>query len=91
MLCMLIIPKAYRYLQVPSVPLCRIPANCDQHTPIHFSNGYHESPPNVTYQQTINPQFLTAPQHPSSQPHVASHNDFLVVNPADFERPETAK
>ncbi|KAL2218374.1 C-x8-C-x5-C-x3-H type zinc finger protein [Thermoascus aurantiacus ATCC 26904] len=72
-------------------PMTQIPANCDQHTPIHFSNGYHESPPNVTYQQTINPQFLTAPQHPSSQPHVASHNDFLVVNPADFERPETAK
>lgn len=74
-----------------SVPLYRIPANNDQHTPIHFSNGYHESTPNVTYQQTINPQFLTAPQHTSSQPHVAPQNDFLIVNPADFERSESAK
>ncbi|KAL1963452.1 hypothetical protein VTN77DRAFT_8353 [Rasamsonia byssochlamydoides] len=64
------------------------------HNPVNFSNNnYLDSNPSVSYQQTINPQFLTSPQGATTQSQVEPQNEFLFYNPAasTYERADNAK
>ena len=59
-----------------------IPTGFPEDTPVNFSNGYPES---ATSHQTINPQFLNTPQQTANQQHTPLNNDFLYMNPSEFD------
>jgi hypothetical protein len=64
-----------------------------QHNPVNFQNNYPDSNSAVSYQQTIDPQFLTSPRGVALQSQVEPQNEFLFYNPAasTYERANAAK
>lgn len=67
-------------------------ADIYQHNSVNFPNNYLDSNSNVSYQQTINPQFLTAPPA-ATQSQLEPQNEFLFYNPAasTYERSDASK
>ncbi|KAK2759924.1 hypothetical protein FQN54_002660 [Arachnomyces sp. PD_36] len=53
--------------------------------PVNIPNNYQNQPANSSFQHTIDPQFLSAPQR-QIVPQETAQNEFFMVNPTDFER-----
>ncbi|KAG5287240.1 C-x8-C-x5-C-x3-H zinc finger protein [Histoplasma ohiense] len=60
-----------------------------QNDAINFATGFQEHHSASTYHNTIDPQFLSAPQHSMIQP-VSSQPEFFVINPADLDNHSTS-